>query len=283
MAFTTLILEEKELEVLGEAIKSYTHLRNINLNKNQLSSLNELTSLPNLLTLTAVENQVDDISFLSQDSNPNLQVLRLTLNKVKILPPLAPIYLKHVILNENEVESCSGFKGHQNIEILELRKNKLINCDGIGNMPNLRELYLAENPLVSISHLHTLPNLEKLNIRATELEVFDEVPELPCLEYLNLRESKIATLEEVKKLETLKNMTYVNLLGTPVGDELADGIKKEFILAFPNHDFETVNKEKVTDEDHTEAEELKQERIKEEEEARRAAEAEAEGENQGDE
>lgn len=66
------------------------------------------------------------------------------------------------------------------------------------------------------------------------------------------------------------------MLGTPLADELADGIKKEFILLLPEIDFEKINKEPVTSEDHKEAEELKQERIREEEERKRAAEAEGE-------
>ena len=198
VAFTTLILEEKELEVVGDAIKSYVHLRNINLSKNQFTSLNELAALPDLLQLVASENQIADISFLSQDTNANLQVLKLPQNKIKSLPPLTPIYLRHININENELESCHDFTGHPNLQILELRKNKLINCDGLGNMPCLKELYLAENPIVSISQLHTLPNLKKLHLRATEIEVFDLVPDLPALEYLNLRETKIAALAELK-------------------------------------------------------------------------------------
>ena len=75
-------------------------------------------------------------------------------------------------------------------------------------------------------------------------------------------------------------MKFLNLQGSPISDELADGIKKELILALEDVDFEKINKEDVTDEDHKEAEELRQERIKEEEERLKA---EAEGENKGDE
>ena len=104
-AFTTLFLEEKEIEVLGDAIKNYLHLRNINLNKNQLTSLNELQSLPNLLTLTCFENQIEDISFLSQSSHHFLQVVNLSQNKIKSLPLLTSPLLRHLILNENEIDS----------------------------------------------------------------------------------------------------------------------------------------------------------------------------------
>ncbi|CAI2376149.1 unnamed protein product [Moneuplotes crassus] len=279
-AFTTLVVEEKEIEVLGDAIKNYIHLRNINISKNQLTGVNELLSLPNILTLTAIENQIEDISFLSQDQHNFLQVLNLSQNKIKSLPPIPCPMIRHIILNENEIESCAEFTGHPNLEILELRKNKLGNCDGLGNMPKLKELYLAENPLVSVGQLHTLPNLTKLHLRATEIEKFESFPNLPELEYLNLRETKIEKLEDAKQLEILENLSTVNFLGTPLGDELADGIKKEFILVFPDLYLEKVNKEVITDEDHKEAEELKAERKAEEEEKRRQAEAEGEEKNE---
>lgn len=104
-AFTTLILEEKEVELLGDAIKAYIHLRNINLNKNQLKSIDELSCLNDLLILTAIENQIEDISFLAGDVLPHLQILNLSQNKIKNLPPIHAPMLKHLILNENEIES----------------------------------------------------------------------------------------------------------------------------------------------------------------------------------
>jgi internalin A len=126
-AFTTLTLEEKEIEVLGDAIKKYTELRNINVSKNQLTSIEELGELPNVLLLKAMENQIEDISFLSVDVMPFLQILNLSQNKIKSLPALNQPMLKHLILNENEIESCAEFTGHQALTILELRKNKLGN------------------------------------------------------------------------------------------------------------------------------------------------------------
>lgn len=136
---------------------------------------------------------------------------------------------------------------------------------------------MAENPLVSVGQLHTMTNLKKLHLRATEIEKFEFFPDLPKLEYLNLRESKLALVEDLKKVEILENLTSLNFIGAPVTDELKDGVKKELILLFPDLYLEKINKELITEEDYQEAEELKQERIKEEEEKRRAAEGEGEG------
>lgn len=104
-AFTTLILEEKELEGLGDDIKAYVNLRNISICKNQIKSINELSALHDLLILKASENAIEDISYLSQDVNPHLQVLFLNQNKIKSMPPITPQILRHFNLNENEIET----------------------------------------------------------------------------------------------------------------------------------------------------------------------------------
>jgi len=84
-----------------------------------------------------------------------------------------------------------------------------------------------------------------------------------------------------KKLEILESLTSINISGTPLADELGNGIKKEFILLFPQLYLVTVNKDAITKEDHQEAEELKNERIAEEEEKRKLAEAEGEDGDKG--
>ena len=55
--------------------------------------------------------------------------------------------LKKINLSENEISTCENFTGHDNLELLELRKNKLRNLTGLGNMSKLKELYLAENEI----------------------------------------------------------------------------------------------------------------------------------------
>lgn len=55
-AFTNLVLEEKELEELGESLRSYLHLRVLSLAKNQFKDISDVLYIPNLLTLNASEN-----------------------------------------------------------------------------------------------------------------------------------------------------------------------------------------------------------------------------------
>ena len=113
-AFTNLVLEEKELEELGEGLRSYLHLRVLSLAKNQFKDISDVLYIPNLLTLNASENQIASIEFLTggRDSLVYLQQLNLSKNKLTLLPAIPQPRLARLLLNENEIATCVGFAGH---------------------------------------------------------------------------------------------------------------------------------------------------------------------------
>jgi Leucine-rich repeat (LRR) protein len=121
-AFTNLVLDEKEIEELGEALRSYQHLRFLSLQKNQLKDVSEIIYLPYLLTLHAAENQVASIEFLTaaRDSLLYLQQLTLSKNKLTALPALPLPRLTVLNLNENEIATAAAFEGHANLLNLNL-------------------------------------------------------------------------------------------------------------------------------------------------------------------
>lgn len=55
-AYVNLNVEEKELELLSEVLRSYHNLQNLNISKNQLKDISEVGNLPHLITLNASEN-----------------------------------------------------------------------------------------------------------------------------------------------------------------------------------------------------------------------------------
>lgn len=136
-----------------------------------------------------------------------------------------------------------GWKGHANIEILELRKNKLRKLKGIAATKNLRQMYVCENELTDIRGLESLPNLQKLSVRNNKLKgILSPFPHLPALTYLNLRENQIAKLEELRKIDT--HVTGVNVLQNPVSDELGENLKKEAVYLMPH--LVKINKSDIT-------------------------------------
>ena len=133
-AYTNLVLEEKELEELGEALRPFQHLRFLSLNKNQLKDVSEILHLPFLLTFQAAENQIASIDFLGAARDQSLHYLQhlvLTKNKLTALPPIPLPRLTRLLVNENEIGSCAAFEGHAALLHLDLSKNKLQNLAGL--------------------------------------------------------------------------------------------------------------------------------------------------------
>ena len=75
-AFVNLTLEEKEIQELGQLLRSYQHLRNVNLSKNELKDVAEVVHFPHLLNLNLSTNQIANIDFFAdlRDTLPYLQV-----------------------------------------------------------------------------------------------------------------------------------------------------------------------------------------------------------------
>jgi Leucine-rich repeat (LRR) protein len=78
--------------------------------------------------------------------------LNLSGNKIKALTAITLPALRRLNLSENEISEVA-WKGHNTIEILELRKNKLRKLKGIERMKNLKQLYVCENELTDIRGL----------------------------------------------------------------------------------------------------------------------------------
>lgn len=71
-----LVLEEKELQELGDSLRNFQHLRFINLSKNSLKDISEIVHLPYIQTLNASNNQIENVDFLASNVNA-LQYLQV--------------------------------------------------------------------------------------------------------------------------------------------------------------------------------------------------------------
>lgn len=61
-AFVNLDVEGKDIKSLHDVLASYPHLRYINVSKNQLSELQSVNAIANLLVLNAAKNQISSLS-----------------------------------------------------------------------------------------------------------------------------------------------------------------------------------------------------------------------------
>eukprot|EP00347_Sterkiella_histriomuscorum_P017186 403350341 len=272
-AYVNLNLEEKELEELGDHLRLYQHLRFLNLSKNQLKDINEITYLPYLLTLNASENQIQDIGFFESNTEALqfTQLVNLSKNKIQTLISMIQPRMTRLILNENEIASAMNFQCGSKLKILELRKNKLTDCKGLGNLYMLEELYLAENEITTIEDLVNMTNLTKLHLRGNKLTTLENQIAISnsYLKYINLRDNQIADLKGIQNLCSLSLLETFGMQGNPIVEEKGDGFKTDFLIQTNEWiKIKKLNKEEVTAEDHENANNERETRKKEEEEAR---------------
>ena len=64
-AYSTLNLEEKEIQELGTILEPYVNLTNVNLSKNDIRDVSTVLNMPSLVNLIASTNQIDSIMFLA--------------------------------------------------------------------------------------------------------------------------------------------------------------------------------------------------------------------------
>lgn len=130
----------------------FKEIRFLDLNTNTISDISIVEGFDNLVWLNASKNQVSNLNIFSGERLDQLQHLNLSGNKIKQLSNITLPCLRRLNLSENEISEVS-WKGHNFIEVLELRKNKLRKLKGIANMKNLKELYVCENELTDIRGL----------------------------------------------------------------------------------------------------------------------------------
>jgi hypothetical protein len=96
-------LENQELEDLGDVLRQFEHLRDINLSKNALKEVHQIASVPYLLNFNGSHNQVETIDFLSHEYDNLLFIrnLKLDHNKIQLLPEVPQPNLKDIDLSHN--------------------------------------------------------------------------------------------------------------------------------------------------------------------------------------
>lgn len=138
-----------------------------------------------------------------------------------------------------------------------------------------------------------LPVLKKLDLRGNQIVKIEHIPDLPELVDLNLDENQIADVKQISNLYPMSTITTLSLKGNPVAEEKGDDFKKEVIMQLIKQaeqptewqQLVTLNEDKLTKEDWTEARNDLAERIKQEEEEanqKKDGDGDADGDGDGD-
>ncbi|KAK3599139.1 hypothetical protein CHS0354_016402 [Potamilus streckersoni] len=263
-AYIRLDVHERELTNIN-ILKSYIHLRFVDLSKNNLKDISPLSALTRLLVLKADFNLLTSAKL---DEMPYLQMASFSNNKISSTEGCNHPMLEHLNLNNNEITHVTGLDPVKlsRLHTLELRGNKLETSAGI-YLPNLKNLFLAANTLKQLEGLQRLTKLTTLHLRENQLEKLDGFSEeIQSLQYINLRANNISAVSEVEKLACLPKLRALTLLENAIAEE--DEYRIDVIIVLPK--LERLDKDEFTEDERNESKELAVTRAEEKKMAQQA-------------
>ncbi|MCL1823408.1 MAG: leucine-rich repeat domain-containing protein [Oscillospiraceae bacterium] len=128
-------------------LRYMTSLEFLDLGSNQISDLEPLSELTNLIKLNLYDN-----------------------NRIKDLTPLANLKnLENISLYFNLISDLSPLSGLTKLEVLELSWNQITDLTPLANLSKLYRLSLSDNQIADISPLSNLKELTELSLRGNEI------------------------------------------------------------------------------------------------------------------
>ncbi|SOE21905.1 Leucine-rich repeat (LRR) protein [Spirosomataceae bacterium TFI 002] len=192
-----------------EGLESLVNLVELNLGGNQLTKIEGLDSLVNLVELNLGENQLTKIEGL--ESLVNLVVLSLRGNRLKKIEGLdSLVNLVELSLGGNLLTKIEGLESLVNLDELSLGGNLLTKIEGLESLVNLVELNLWGNQLTKIEGLESLVNLVELNLWGNQLKKIESLDSLVNLVVLHLGGNQLTKIEG---LDSLVNLVELSLGG----------------------------------------------------------------------
>ncbi|XP_058299507.1 leucine-rich repeat-containing protein 23 isoform X5 [Hylobates moloch] len=185
-AYVKLEVKERDLTDIY-LLRSYIHLRYVDISENHLTDLSPLNYLTHLLWLKADGNRLRSAQL---NELPYLQIASFAYNQITDTEGISHPRLETLNLKGNSIHMVTGLDPQKLISLhtVELRGNQLESTLGI-NLPKLKNLYLAQNRLKKVEGLEDLSNLTTLHLRDNQIDTLSGFSrEMKSLQYLNLRD-----------------------------------------------------------------------------------------------
>ncbi|XP_076328160.1 protein toll-like isoform X2 [Tachypleus tridentatus] len=198
-------------------------LVNINLYRNQLTTINGLSNMP-LETLNAGDNKIRNIRG-AFDKLPKLQYVLLTHNFIPCIEGQTfrnNEMLQHLIISRNKITwlASNAFEGLKKLKILILNHNFIQSLNGsLQYLPWLQVLDLFNNSLTHLNafDFNVTQGLYKLKISSNKLvSVEGAFVNMKLLGALFIGANYLETLSRESFPEHLKNLWYIKLWGNPL-------------------------------------------------------------------
>ncbi|XP_059618177.1 centrosomal protein of 97 kDa isoform X2 [Phlebotomus argentipes] len=141
------------------------------------------------------------------DAEDNRGVLDLSKKSLKKVPKQEDAQLvRHLILDDNELQKIDNIDSYLKIERLSLCRNQLLRMYGVCRLHCLRELNLSYNGILTIEGLKELAQLTHLNLQGNHIKTIEHLNTNTRLEHLNLAENSIGSISDASFLKNLKEL-----------------------------------------------------------------------------
>jgi Leucine-rich repeat (LRR) protein len=175
---TSLKLSNLQIKDMS-AVAKLKHLRYLDLGHNNITKLDGIKKLDNLLDCIVVNN------------------------KIAAVAPGAGARLRMLDLRRNKLTTLSGIQDMPKLSVLKLGKNPIKSTRGLENLPYLRRLSVQSKQLEEVAGISKMPNLKELWARYANVSKV-ALSDLPALEMLYLDQNKIGSLDGLGNLPKLK-------------------------------------------------------------------------------
>lgn len=168
-------------------------LRLLNFQHNQISKIENLVSLPNLIFLDLYSNLIKEISHLH--TVPTLRVL---------------------MLGKNQIDKIKNLQTLTKLDVLDLHSNRISKIENIAHLQDLRVLNLANNQITVVERLEALVSLSELNLRRNLIEQVSGLNRLPKLQRVFLSNNKLERFDNMASLFKCESLAELALDSNPV-------------------------------------------------------------------
>jgi Leucine-rich repeat (LRR) protein len=161
-------LSNRDLDRVPGCISKFKEIERLELNENNIKTIDGLDDLEKLKELSLRSNNVNRIDGLW--NLEKLEILTLTDNEIEKIEGLDSLDdLKELHLTKNDIKSIGGLDNLKSLKKLMLPSNEIDKMEGIDKLVNLEELNLALNHIKKIEKIDKFVNLKKLYLNFNEI------------------------------------------------------------------------------------------------------------------
>ena len=160
---TELDASERSVSNLS-GIEHCINLHNLNLERNSINDISQLSGLTDLQMLNlAFNNRITELSSLRNLTK--LQTLNLAVNQIIYISPLSDLpNMRRLYLYDNQISDISPLSGLTKLQELSLGGNKVIDLNPLSRLINLERLQVESNQVIDLAPLSGLTHLQPLDL-----------------------------------------------------------------------------------------------------------------------